>query len=60
MWICPLCNLEFANTNQRHSCHDKSLSDFLNGKSEHTLMLFNHLVAEYQKIGDVKLHPQNP
>ena len=57
MWICPVCNLQFANTNQVHSCNDKTLSDFLNGKSEHTLQLFYHLVAEFQHLGDVKLHP---
>jgi len=57
MWTCPLCNLEFANTNQAHSCNDKTLADFLNGKSEHTLQLFNHLVSEYRQIGEVTLHP---
>ena len=33
------------------------LSDFLTGKSEHTLMLFHHFVNEFQKIGPVTLHP---
>jgi hypothetical protein len=33
------------------------LSDFLTGKSEHTLMLFHHFVNEFQKVGDVTLHP---
>jgi hypothetical protein len=36
---------------------DKHLSDFLTGKSEHTLMLFHHFVNEFQKVGDVTLHP---
>ena len=36
---------------------DKQLSDFLTGKSEHTLMLFHHFVNEFQKVGDVTLHP---
>lgn len=36
--------------------NDKSLSAFLQGKSPHTLELFNHFVFCYQKIGDVKLH----
>ena len=31
---------------------------FLTGKSEHTLMLFEHFVNEYKRIGDnVTLHP---
>jgi hypothetical protein len=37
--------------------NNKDLSDFLTGKSEHTLMLFNHFVNEFQKVGDVTLHP---
>ncbi|OIQ66313.1 hypothetical protein GALL_521180 [mine drainage metagenome] len=57
MWTCPLCNQQFVNTNQVHSCRDKALADFLNGKSQHTLELFDHLVNEYQKIGEIKIHP---
>ncbi len=57
MWTCPLCALEFVNTNQVHSCRDKELSDFLSSKSEHTVALFDHLVNEYLQIGEVKLHP---
>ena len=33
------------------------LSDFLTGKSEHTLMLFNHFVNEFQKVGPITIHP---
>src|SRR6201989_3352617 len=57
MWICPLCSQEFVHTNQVHSCNDKVLADFLAGKSQHTLDLFDHLVNEYRQIGDVRLHP---
>lgn len=57
MWTCPLCSQEFINTNQVHSCRDKELVDFLNGKSQHTIDLFDHLVNEYKQIGDVRLHP---
>jgi hypothetical protein len=57
MWICPLCNQEFVNTNQVHSCRDKVLADFLQGKPDNTIELFNHLVMEYQQIGDIKIHP---
>ncbi len=34
-----------------------SLNDFLNGKSEHTLILFHSFVQEFQKIGAVTIHP---
>jgi hypothetical protein len=57
MWTCPLCAQQFVNTNQVHSCRDKELADFLNEKSQYTIDLFNHLVNEYQQIGDVRLHP---
>ena len=57
MWTCPLCNQQFVNTNQVHSCNDKALGDFLNGKSIHTVGLFNHLVNEFQHIGEVTVHP---
>jgi hypothetical protein len=35
----------------------KQLQDFLTGKSEHTLMLFDHFISELQKIGPVTIHP---
>src|SRR5665213_1699079 len=36
---------------------DYDLSAFLAGKSEHTLMLFNHFVSEFKKVGHITLHP---
>jgi hypothetical protein len=57
MYTCPLCNQPFVNNNQAHSCRDKELSDFLDGKPQHTVDLFNHLVTEFGLIGDVKIHP---
>lgn len=33
------------------------LDTFLNGKSEHTRMLFDHFVQQFQKVGTVTLHP---
>ncbi|MBV8388968.1 MAG: hypothetical protein JO080_04120 [Mucilaginibacter sp.] len=35
----------------------RDLDDFLNGKSEHCLILFHHFVNEFQKVGPVTLHP---
>ena len=57
MWTCPLCNRQFLNTNQTHSCNDNVLADFLDNKSPHTVGLFYHLVNEFQQIGDVSVHP---
>jgi hypothetical protein len=41
----------------KSSSNEKTLEDFLDGKPEHTLVLFNHFVKEYQRIGKVKLLP---
>ena len=57
MWTCPLCGQQFVNNHQLHSCNDKTLNDFLKGKSEHTLSLFWHLVQQYQEIGKITVHP---
>jgi hypothetical protein len=34
-----------------------NLSDFFNGKSEHTLMLFDHFVNSFNTIGKVEVVP---
>ena len=34
-----------------------NLADFLAGKSEHTLMLLNHFVNQFKRVGDITLHP---
>ncbi len=57
LWICPVCGQRFVHNNQRHSCNEKTLDDFLEGKSEHTLDLFYLFISEYKKIGDFVLHP---
>jgi hypothetical protein len=36
---------------------DKTVDDFLIGKSEHTLTLFHHFLEEYNKLGRIHLHP---
>ena len=36
---------------------DKTLHDFLKGKSELTVSLFNHFVSEFQRIGKISVHP---
>src|ERR1700749_3408361 len=37
--------------------NNNDLSEFLTGKSKHTLMLFHHFVDAFQKVGDITLHP---
>jgi len=36
---------------------DLLIRAFLNGKSEHTLNLFDHFIQEFYNIGNVVLHP---
>src|SRR5215510_9318902 len=57
MWTCPLCNQQFKNNNQLHSCNDKTLNDFLKGKSDFVVSLFWHFVKEFQSVGKITIHP---
>jgi hypothetical protein len=57
MWTCPSCNQKFVYTNHPHSCNERTVKDFLNGKSEHTIELYHHFIDELSKLGDFKLHP---
>lgn len=57
MWICPICSQKFVHNNQSHSCKDKELSDFLGGKSEHTVGLFWHFIEAYKDLGNITVHP---
>jgi len=57
MWNCPKCNQKFIHENQNHSCNERTVEDFLRGKSDHTIELFNHFISEYKKLGDFVLHP---
>lgn len=36
---------------------EQHLQAFLAGKSDHTLALFHYFVTEYQKLGNIVLHP---
>jgi hypothetical protein len=56
MWECPLCNRNFKNTNQRHFCGDKSVADFLAGKTSSSLELFDQLISKFEEIGPIKLY----
>ncbi len=57
MWTCPKCKQKFYNRNQSHSCGNFSVREFLSGKSEKAIVLFNAFLEAYQKIGNYELHP---
>jgi len=42
---------------KNNSINNLSLGDFLNGKSELTVSLYNHFVEEFKKTGKVSIHP---
>lgn len=57
MWICTKCQQQFMHNNQLHSCNDKTIEDFMKGKSEEVLELYHYFIQEYQKLGKFNLHP---
>lgn len=57
MWTCPECDQKFINKGQVHSCGERTVEDFLAGKSSHTVELFHYFIKEYKAIGDFVLHP---
>ena len=57
MWICPNCRHKFFNKNQSHSCGNYTIDDFLDGKSDKAVGLFEFFLSEYRKIGAFELHP---
>ncbi|MEZ5082557.1 MAG: hypothetical protein R2750_03790 [Bacteroidales bacterium] len=57
MWTCPFCSQKFIHQNQNHSCNEKTVNDFLKGKSDHTIGLFFYFIDEYKKLGHFVLHP---
>lgn len=56
MWTCTQCQQQFKHTNQVHSCNDKTLADFFNGKSPLTIELFWHFAESFQQFGVVTIH----
>lgn len=57
MWTCPECNQKFVKKNNPHSCNERTVEDFLQGKSAHTKELFHFFIDEYLKLGEFVLHP---
>jgi hypothetical protein len=57
MWICPICNREFSVINQVHSCQERDLAAFLQGKLVYTIELFDHFISEYLQIAPIKVYP---
>lgn len=56
MWTCTSCNRSFEKSNQIHSCKDQSVDDFLLGKSNLAIDLFELLISNFEQIGAIKIH----
>jgi hypothetical protein len=56
MWNCTTCNRSFKNFEQIHNCSDKAVSDFLVGKSDVAIELFNRLIEKFEEIGPINLY----
>lgn len=57
MWTCPKCKYKFYNINQSHSCGNYTVDDFLEGKTETAISLFNYFISVYKTIGELDIHP---
>ena len=57
MWICSICQQKFVYENAHHSCNERSVEKFLEGKSEITKELFWYFINTYLEMGDFVLHP---
>jgi hypothetical protein len=57
MWTCPYCHQKFVYQNSQHSCNERDLDDFLEGKPAEMVALFWHFINEYLKLGTFVLHP---
>ena len=40
-----------------NTSEERQLAGFLDGKSEHTRLLFDHFTEQFGKVGDITLHP---
>ncbi len=45
------------NSDRFNTEQTNQLSDFLAGKSDYTLALYNHFLTEFKKIGDITIEP---
>lgn len=57
IWTCPECAQKFLHKNQFHSCNDRTVDSFFEGKPDEVIELFRYFMDEYQRIGGFVLHP---
>ena len=57
LWTCADCGRQFANRNQQHSCVQRTIEDFLAGKSDHARALFFSFTEAALRCGAVTYAP---
>lgn len=57
LWTCPKCDRKFVNPNTPHSCGRYSVQQFLAGKNEDAVSLYEQFSALVQKCGAVFIAP---
>jgi hypothetical protein len=57
LWTCPHCQRKFAKANQRHSCGQFTVEQYLGGKPAEIVALFDRLVALAKACGPVIVAP---
>jgi hypothetical protein len=57
LWRCSKCRRPFANRNQSHSCGRYTVEQFLTGKSEKAIRLYDRFVEAVAECGDIVMAP---
>ncbi len=57
MWSCPECGRKFARNRQSHSCIQYNLDTQFQGKEPITRELFDILVDNCKKLGEIEVYP---
>lgn len=58
MWRCPVCERQFANRNQSHSCRRHELKRHFAGKPPGIRQLYELFLAEIRRCGPVIVLPE--
>ena len=56
-WTCPVCNKEFRNKNQEHSCARVPVDDHFRNKPVEIRMIYDRLMQEVLRFGDISVNP---